>query len=107
MYNLNLKDGEVILFESKDVILETNNFKSDVAVVVTNYRLLILTDINKNTFVDVLSQTKKLFVLPAYEINLSINLTDIMNKKFIDGGTEILYNENLLFFYEVNLLEYL
>lgn len=107
MYNLNLKDGEVILFESKDVILETNNFKSDVAVVVTNYRLLILTDINKNTFVDVLSQTKKLFVLPAYEINLSINLTDIMNKKFIDGGTEFLYNENLLFFYEVNLLEYL
>lgn len=107
MYNLNLKDGEVILFESKDVILETNNFKSDVAVVVTNYRLLILTDINKNTFVDVLSQTKKLLVLPAYEVNLSINLTDIMNKKFIDGGTEFLYNENLLFFYEVNLLEYL
>ena len=107
MYNCSLKRNEKILFETMNASSEYNKAKIDIAIMITNKRLFIFQDTNKNSYIDVLNITRKGYTLPSFEPILEIDKEKIEEIRYIDGGTELIIDEKKVFIFNLNLLELL
>ncbi len=107
MYNFSLKDNENILFEAMNVVAEFSEKKKEIAIVITNKRLIFFEDANKNSYIDVLNITRKGYALANLEPVLEVDKEKIEEIKYIDGGTELIINEEIIFIFDLNLLKIL
>ncbi len=107
MYNCSLKMNEKILFETMNATYEYNKVKKNIAIMITNKRLFIFQDTNKNSYIDVLNITRQGYTLSNFEPILEIDKEKIEEIRYIDGGTEIIIGKNELFIFDLNLLEFL
>ena len=78
MYNINLNDNEMIVYNNDDVNVLNNNKAIEVSLVITNNRLIILQDGNKlGNMNNLLRTTKSIGFMPNREIIFQIPLNDI------------------------------
>ena len=106
MYNYSLKRNEKILFETMNAVCECNKEKKNIAIIITNIRLLIFQDINKNSYIDVLNITRNGYTLPNLELVLEIDKQKIESVKYIDDGTELVVDEKNIFIFDLNLFNF-
>lgn len=107
IYNYDKIENENVIFEAMNLICELNNIKIEVSLVITNKRLILFEDINKNSYIEVLNIKRKGFQLPSYYPVLEVKINDIERKVLFDDGTEINFNNNSLFIYKLDLINYL
>lgn len=100
MYNIDLKENEIIIYNNDDVRVLKNNQVIEVSVVITNNRLIILQDGNKlGNMNNLLRTTKGVGFVPNREIIFEVSLSDIVNT--IPGEhSKIVLNNNT--FIEIN-----
>lgn len=93
MYNLDLNENEIIIYSNETKILNKGN-RVDVAVVITNERLLLLQEVNKlGNLNTVLRQTLALGFVPNKEVIFEAKLDDI--KGMVAGEyVKIVFNNN-------------
>ena len=94
MYNIDLKENEMIIYNNDEVNILNNNEIIEVSVVVTNSRLIILQDGNKlGNMNNVLRTTKGVGFISNREIIFQLPLSDIV--KTIPGEySKIVLNNN-------------
>ena len=79
MYNIDLNDNEMIVYNNDEVNVLNNNKVIEVSVVVTNSRLIILQDGNKlGNMNNLLRTTKSIGFVPNREIIFQTSLDDII-----------------------------
>lgn len=80
MYNIDLKENEMIIYNNDDVQVLKDNQVIEVSVVITNDRLIILRDGNKlGNMNNVLRTTKGIGFAPNREVVFEVSLSDIVN----------------------------
>ena len=94
MYNIDLQENEIIIYNNDESKLKTQDKILDVSLVITNNRLIILQDTNKlGNMNNVLRTTKGLGFIPNREIIFQININEIKNIIY-NEYTKILFNNN-------------
>ena len=79
MYNLNLNESEMIIYNNDDTYVLSDNKKIEVSLVITNQRLMILEDRNKQGNLNtILRTTKGMSFIPNREIIFEVPLEQII-----------------------------
>lgn len=79
MYNIDLNDNEIIIYNNDEVSVLNNDKKIDVSLVITNQRLIVLQDGNKlGNMNNVLRTTKAIGLVPNREIIFQTLLVSIV-----------------------------
>ena len=79
MYNIDLNDNEMIIYNNDEVNILNNNEIIEVSIVITNSRLIILQDGNKlGNMNNLLRTTKAIGFIPNSEIIFQTSLNDII-----------------------------
>lgn len=109
MYNvfINLNVNEIIQFETPDVTIEYNEKRMNIAMIVTNQRIIFLRDFNKNTIIETLNITRKFPVQPAFEVVEEISKKDIQHYNYNENGTEIKTHDKNIFIFDYDLTQIL
>lgn len=105
--NINLDSGEVIQFETQVATVEYNEKRINVAVIITNKRIIFLQDINKNTMMEALNITGKFYTPPVFKPIEEILKNEIKQYSYIENGTEILTADKSIFIFNHNLTDVL
>ena len=100
MYNINLNENEIIIYNNDEDHILSGDELIDVSVVVTNSRLIILQDGNKlGDMNHLLRTTKAIGFIPSKEIIFETplcSIVDIINEKYI----KVILNDN--YFIEIS-----
>lgn len=105
--NINFETDEMVQFETSEAILEYNEQRINVVIVVTNKRIIFLQDINRNTVIETLNVTGKFYTLPKFEVIEQILLKEIKNYNYIENGTEIVTTDKNIFIFNYDLTMFL
>lgn len=103
MYNYNFLDDEHILFESISLMVEYDDKKEKLALIITDKNFILLQDINKNSIINI---TRKGYEVPKYVPVLNISKADI-NYSYNGTSTKIILNNKIIYIYDVDLRNYL
>ncbi len=95
----NLDKDEVIRFETLDAVVEYNEKRITIAIIITNKRIIFLNDINKNTIIDTLNITGKFHTPPTLEPIDEISKKEIKHYCYIENGTEIETSDKNIFIF--------
>jgi len=94
MYNINLNENEIIIYNNDETKIKANDRVLDVSLVITNNRLIILEDGNKlGNLNNLLRTTKGLGFIPNREIIFQINRNEIKDIIYNEYA-KILFNNN-------------
>lgn len=106
MKNFNLEKNEELLLTLSNVTIYANDNKFILDVFLTNKRLVLLKDVNKELTYNTFLNAKGIGTPSDYEVVFDINLKDI-SIKYIDDYNYITFkdNSNVLKIYSKNLEE--
>lgn len=104
---INLGDDEVIQFETPEATVEYNGARINIAVMITNKRIIFLQDINKNTILEIFNITRGCYIPPTYESIKEISRNEIKDYKYIENGTEIVTKDKNIFIFNYDVTEIL
>lgn len=100
MYNIDLNDNEIIIYNNDEVKILNNNKVIDVSLVITNNRLIILQDGNKlGNMNNLLRTTKAIGFISNREIIFQTPLSSIVDV-INDEHIKLVLNNN--YFIEIN-----
>ena len=103
MYDYKLEKNEYIMFESSYLIVEHNDIKKECAIIITNYNLILLEDVNKDS---IINKTLVGLELPKYSKMLEFNKNKM--EAFYNGtSTKLNIGDYEIYVYNVDLVPYI
>lgn len=108
MYNINLNELEMIIYNNDDAYVLSNNKKIEVSLVITNQRLMLLEDGNKlGNLNTILKTTKGMSFIPNREIIFEVSLEQIIATIPGEYVKLILSNSTFVEIQDVNIIHIL
>jgi len=105
MYNIDLKENEMIIYNNDDVQVLKNEQIIEVSVVITNDRLIILQDSNKlGNMNNVLRTTKGIGFTPNREVVFEVSLSDIVKTIHGEYSKVVLSNNTFIQISDENII---
>ncbi len=89
-----LQEKEEILANYQNVYVKANDNEFNLNVTLTNERIVLLKDVNKELLMNGFITSQGIQVPSNYEMVLSIPFTEIKELKYIDGINKITFKDN-------------
>ena len=94
MKNFKLKNGEELIKILKNIEIEANENKYILTLFLTNERLILLKDVNKDLDYNAFLASRIVEIPENLEVVLDMNFNDIQDVKYKNGTNVITFKEN-------------
>ena len=94
MKNFKLKNGEELIKIVKNIEIEANENKYILTLFLTNERLILLKDVNKDLDYNAFLASRIVEIPENLEVVFDLKLTKIKDIRYKEGINEITFNDN-------------